>query len=97
MLLCAVVCCCVQLCAVVFCCVLLYAVVCSCVLLYTVVFCCVLLYAVFSMTGHERYIKNDKNTTNISLLPFEFPLKSSDLYRISPNIPQTICHPSKGE
>ena len=30
-------------------------------------------------------------------LLFEFPLKSSDLYRISPNIPQTLCHPSKGE
>ena len=37
------------------------------------------------------------NTAYISLLPLEFPLKSLDLYRISPNIPQTLCHPSKGE
>ena len=42
-------------------------------------------------------IKNNNNTAHISLLLFEFPLKSSDLYRISPNIPQTLCHPSKGE
>ena len=34
---------------------------------------------------HERYIKNDNNTAHISLLLFEFPMKSSDLYRISPN------------
>ena len=46
---------------------------------------------------HERYIKNENNTAHISLLLLEFPLKSSDSYRISPNIPQTLCHPSKGE
>ena len=58
---------------------------------------CNLYLRVTRQSRHERYIKNDNNTTHISLLPFEFPLKSSDLYRISPNIPQTICHPSKGE
>ena len=58
---------------------------------------CNLYLRVTRQSRHERYIKNDNNTTHISLLPFECPLKSSDLYRVSPNIPQTICHPPKGE
>ena len=33
---------------------------------------------------HERYIKHVNNTAHISLLVFEFPLKSLALYRISP-------------